>query len=145
MDMKNTIANLLLLLILCGCAVDSKPGFSDATDREMVRAILENLDSHTLDMETKMSVYHDDAIHMGQGKRAITNLKDLEALLTEERQWGHSEMKHEAYEIHSYADHVIVRGGVKGTWHSKDGETEVPFETNNLLTLKRIPEGGLKV
>ena len=100
----------------------------------MVLAILENLDNQTLDMDTKMSVYMEDLIHMGPGKWPITNKADLRAMLEEERQWGHSEMKHKAYEIDNYADHVIVRGGVGGVWYAKDGSAEVPFETNNLIT-----------
>ena len=111
----------------------------------MVSEILENLDSYTLDIDTKLSVYSEDIIHMGQGSRPITNLKDLRAMLIEERKWGHSEMEHEAYEIHSYEDHVIVRGGVKGTWFAKDGRNQMPFETNNLITFKRTENGKLKI
>ena len=143
--MKNAPLTLITLFLLTACLSESKQAYSEAEDKQMVLEILKNLDSHTLDIDTKMSVYSEDVVHMGQGSPAITNLADLRAMLQEERRWGHSEMKHEAYEIHSYADHVIVRGGVKGTWYAKDGNSNMPFQTNNLITFKRTPEGGLKV
>ena len=136
---------VLLTLVACGCRNNSPQEFDAEKDKEMVLEILENLDSHTLDIDAKMSVYSEDVIHMGQGSEAITNLEDLRAMLIAERQWGHSEMKHEAYEIHSFEDHVIVRGGVRGTWFAKDGSSQMPFETNNLITLKRTESGELKV
>ena len=134
-----------LSLLYLACSPEKEAAFSEAKDKEMVVAILQNLDSHTLDLDTKLSVYSEDVIHMGQGGRPITNLEGLRKMLEEERKWGHSEMKHEAYEIHSFEDHIIVRGGVKGTWYSNDGNTSVPFETNNLITLKRTPIGELKI
>ncbi|MEM1218108.1 MAG: nuclear transport factor 2 family protein [Bacteroidota bacterium] len=136
---------ILLISLGQSCSSPLEQGFSPEKDRKMVLAILENLDSHTLAMDAKMSVYAEDVVHMGPGNRPITKKADLRAMLEEDRKWGHSEMKHEAYEIHSYADHVIVRGGVKGTWYAKDGSAEVPFETNNLITLKRNEAGELQV
>ena len=142
----NTIPTFIILsLLLLGCTQHMKTKYSEEEDKEMVHAILANLDSHTLDIDSKMSVYAEDVIHMGQGSRAITNRDDLRSMLIEQKKWGHSEMKHEAFEIHSFEDHVIVRGGVKGTWYSADGNTAVPFETNNLITMKRTPAGELKV
>ena len=111
----------------------------------MALAILEHLDSHTLAIDAKMSVYAEDVVHMGPGNRPIPNKADLRAMLAEERHRGHSVMTHEAYEIHRSHAHVIVRGGVKGTWYAKDGSAEVPFETNNLITLKRNEAGELQV
>ncbi|OEJ99900.1 hypothetical protein BFP71_10150 [Roseivirga misakiensis] len=130
---------------MLSCISNPSKTFSEERDKEKVLEILKILDSHTIDVDTQLSVYSDDVIHMGQGSPAISNLKDLKAMLIEERKWGHSEMKHEAYEIHSYEDHVIVRGGVTGTWFAKDGSTQMPFKTNNLITLKRTEDDELKV
>lgn len=133
---------MLLPLLVFQC---NERGYSEENDHEMVTEILRKLDDYTLDIDTKMSVYSNDVIHMGQGERAITSLDDLRAKFMEEQKWGYSEMKHEAFEIHSFEDHVIVRGGVKGIWYSTDGNTTVPFETNNLITLKRTVDGQLKI
>jgi len=130
---------------MTSCSRTIGNAFSAEKDKEMVLSVLENLDDHTLDMDTKMSVYSEDVVHMAQGSAPITTLSDLRNQFIEEAKWGHSEMKHEAYEIHSYADHVIVRGGVTGVWHSKDGKTQMPFKTNNLITLKREQNGTLKI
>ncbi|MEM7110236.1 MAG: hypothetical protein AAF519_18560 [Bacteroidota bacterium] len=143
--MKQIATCFMLSLLFFGCLNFREKEFSEAEDRKMVLEILKNLDSHTLDIDAKMSVYSEDVVHMGQGNRPITNRKDLRSMLVEERKWGRSEMKHEAFEIHSFKDHVIVRGGVKGTWYSKDGNTSMPFETNNLITLKRTGSGELKI
>lgn len=143
--MKRFMALALFAVTVFSCNSGSHDEYSVDNDKKMVSEILENLDSHTLDIDTKLSVYSEDIVHMGQGKDAITNLKDLRAMLIEERKWGHSEMRHEVYEIHSYKDHVIVRGGVKGTWFSKDGSNKMPFKTNNLITLKRTAKGELKI
>ena len=145
MSMRYIFLSVLLPILLLACAPPTEPSFSEESDKEKVMEILKNLDNYTLDIEDKISVYSEDVIHMGQGNRPITNLEDLKAMLLEESMWGHSEMKHEAYEIHSYMDHVIMRGGVTGTWHSMDGKTKIPFETNNLITFKRTPSGELKV
>ncbi|MEO1417401.1 MAG: hypothetical protein AAFW00_19095 [Bacteroidota bacterium] len=143
--MRYIFLSVLLPILLLACAPPTEPSFSEESDKEKVMEILKNLDNYTLDIEDKISVYSEDVIHMGQGNRPITNLEDLKAMLLEESMWGHSEMRHEAYEIHSYTDHVIMRGGVTGTWYSMDGKTKIPFETNNLITFKRTPSGELKV
>nr|WP_299338561.1 hypothetical protein [Allomuricauda sp.] len=143
--MKKILIGILLPFLLSGCGDNMKKEYSEEDDKKMVSEILENLDDHTLDVDAKMSVYSEDIIHMGQGNRAITSLEDLRSMFIEERKWGHSEMKHQAFEIHSFDDHVIVRGGVKGQWHSIDGNNTVPFETNNLMTFKRTNNGELKI
>lgn len=143
--MKRLIMTVIFFLILLSCVDNTYRDYSEELDKKMVLAILENLDSNTLDPDAKLSVYSEEIIHMGQGNHAITNLDDLRTMLIEERKWGHSEMKHEVYEIHSYEDHVIVRGGVKGTWFAKDGSNQMPFETNNLMTFKRTDNNNLKI
>ena len=115
--MKKFSQLTFLTFLLSQCSFQE---YSEEKDREMVTEILTILDDHTLDMEKRMSVYSNEIIHMGQGEQAITNLSDLRTKFVEDQKWGYSEMKHEAYEIHSYESHVIVRGGVKGTWYAKD-------------------------
>ncbi|MEM9000263.1 MAG: hypothetical protein AAGB24_08360 [Bacteroidota bacterium] len=143
--MKKITTITLCTILVSSCTGSSDKGYSEEKDRKMVFEILENLDSHTLDIDEKMSVSSEDIVHMAQGNHAITNLEDLRAMFIEERNWGHSEMKHEAFEIYSFDDHVIVRGGVKGIWYSKEGNNQMPFKTNNLITLKRTEDGELKI
>lgn len=114
-------------------------------DRKKVQAILNNIDDYTLDMDTKMSVYDDSIVHMGQGNRAITNKADLRKLLEADARGGHAEMKHEIVTLQSYNDIVITRGRVKGFYYPDNGGAAGQFETNNMIVFKRMKDGSLKV
>lgn len=148
--MNYPIVPTTLLIVLgattFGCReAPEAPAFSIEEDTEKVMIILKNIDDHALDMDSKMSVYADDVVHMAQGSRAITNRTDLRKVLEGERQGGHAVMKHELITIHSYHDMVLTRGRVKGEWRPNNGETPIPFETNNIITYHRMKDGTLKV
>lgn len=141
-----TVLCVLTLLIIIACKkVTETPVFSIEKDTEMVKDILKNIDNYDLDMDTKMSVYDDEVVHMAQGSRAITNKADLRKVLEAEAGYGKTVMTHELITLHSYHNMVLTRGRVKGSWHDPDGITIYPFETNNIITFKRKDDGTLKV
>lgn len=122
-----------------------KTDFSIEEDTRMVKEILALFDDHTIDFETKIAVHVEDLVHMAQGHKAVTNQQDLLKAWKEEAKWGHSEMTHHLISIHSYDDMVLTRGKAIGHWYPKDGTEAQPFETNNMITFRRMPDGSLKV
>lgn len=136
---------LTTISILACQKITETSGLSVEEDTEMVKAILKNIDNYELDMDTKMSVYDDEVVHMAQGSRAITNKADLRKVLEAEANYGKTVMTHELITINSFHDIVLTRGRVKGSWHDPDGKTIYPFETNNIITFKRKEDGTLKV
>jgi hypothetical protein len=54
-------------------------------------------------------------------------------------------MTHEIVTLHSYPDLVLTTGRVMGVWHPVSGGKPTPFETNNMITFRRAPDGSLKV
>jgi ketosteroid isomerase-like protein len=137
---------ILIAITLLSCGKTGvTPTFSLEDDTKKVKAILKNIDDYKLDMNTKMSVYDDEVVHMAQGSRAITNKEDLRKVLEADSTYGHSEMTHELISIHSYQDMVLTRGRVAGKWYSAEGNQVFPFETNNIITFKRKEDGALSV
>jgi len=114
-------------------------------DTAKVKAIFKNIDDHTLDWNTKMSIYSDNVVHMGQGNRAITGRDSLRKVLEAEAMYGHSVMTHQIITLDSYDNIVLVRGRVTGNYYSKSGGAATPFETNNLFVFDRLKDGSLKV
>jgi ketosteroid isomerase-like protein len=110
-------------------------------DARKVRAVLSVIDRDVTDT----SIYVDDVVHMGQDSRPITNREALTRALAAEATHGRAEMKHELVSIHSYPDMVLTRGRVTGSWRPAAGGAGVPFETNNMITFRRMPDGSLKV
>ena len=146
MNTSSKLFTLLLAVLTLGCQKSPEsPAFPVEEDTKMVKAIFKNIDDYNLDLDTKMSVYDDSVVHMGQGSRAITNKTDLRKILEADSAYGHSEMTHELLSIHSYHDMVLTRGRVKGTWIPADGGQTFPFETNNMVTFRRKEDGSLKV
>ncbi|MEO5564752.1 MAG: hypothetical protein ABIR18_15000 [Chitinophagaceae bacterium] len=117
--------------------------FKDDTTK--VRKIFKNIDDHTLDWDTKMSVYADNVIHMAQGSRAVTGKDSLRKVLETEARYGHSVMTHYIIDLLSYDYIVVVRGRVTGNYYSNNGGAAIPFETNNLFIFDRTKDGTLKV
>jgi ketosteroid isomerase-like protein len=113
-------------------------------DTKKVKKILETLDVYGKDINATMDIFTDDVVHMAQGKRATTNKEELQQVLTKEAGYGETIMKHTIIEIHSYSDMVLTRGKAIGTWAPPNGAS-IPFETNNVITFRRSPDGGLKV
>src|SRR5690606_6047872 len=136
---------LILLSILSNSGYSqknaSKPNFTVEEDTKMVKAILKKIDADISDT----SIYADDVVHMAQGSRPITNKAELTRVLKAELSYGHSEMTHEIVTLQSYNDMVLTQGRVKGTYYPNNGENAVPFETNNIITFKRMKDGTLKV
>ena len=143
--MKRLLPLCFLLVIFTSCINKSNHTFFKENDEEKVTELLRLLDNDTLDITQRMRLYSKDIVHMAQGEAPITNLNDLKAMFLESQKWGYSKMTHKAEDIHSFEDHIIVRGSVEGTWFSKDGSQQIPFKTNNLMTLKRTENGKLKV
>jgi ketosteroid isomerase-like protein len=115
--------------------------YSVEDDRRKVEAILKRIDTDITDV----SIYSDDVVHMAQGSRAITSKAELQTVLNAEASYGRSNMVHELVTIHSSHDMVVTRGRVEGTWHPANGGKATPFETNNMITFRRAPDGSLKV
>ncbi len=136
---------LILLSILFQSSYSQKnpwtPNFSVEEDTKMAKVILRKIDADISDT----SIYADDVVHMAQGSRAITNKAELSKVLIAEVSYGRSEMTHEIVTLQSYHDMVLTRGRVKGTYHPNNGGKDIPFETNNIITFKRMKDGTLKV
>lgn len=115
--------------------------YSVEDDRRKVEAILKRIDADVTDT----SIYSYDVVHMAQGSRPITSKAELQKALTAEASFGRSRMTHQIVTLHSYPDMVLTRGRVKGTWHPANGGAVVPFETNNMITFRRAPDGSLKI
>ena len=142
---KNSSIKLITALVTAitlGCQKRPEaPGFSLEEDTKKVKAILKRIDTHIGDT----SIYAADVVHMAQGSRAITNKAQLYKVLAAEAAYGHSDMTHELVTIHAYQEMVLTRGRVKGSWHAGDGRKSFPFETNNIITFRRMKDGSLKV
>jgi len=134
---------LLAFLLSPGAALAQEitPTFSVESDGGKVREILKRIDADVTDS----SIYVDDVVHMAPGSRAITNRAELRRFLVGEAKHGRSDMAHEVLTITSYPDLVLTRGRVTGTWHPADGGAPVPFETNNMITFRRVKDGSLRV
>ena len=119
----------------------SSASYSVEVDSRIVKAILKRIDTDITDV----SIYSDDVVHMAPGSRAITSKAELHKVLKAEASYGRSDMVHELVTIHSYQDMVLTRGRVKSSWHPANGGKATPFETNNMITFRRAPDGSLKV
>jgi ketosteroid isomerase-like protein len=134
-------AALAFAAAVSACPLPSSIAYSVEDDTRKVKAILEVIDRDVSDT----SIYVDDVVHMAQGSRAITSKAELHKVLAAEATYGRSQMKHELVTINSYPDMVLTQGRVKGEWHPADGAEPTPFETNNVITFRRLPDGSLKV
>lgn len=143
--MKTTVTRISIFFILTHLVTYSfaqkQPEFSLDEDTRKVKALLKRIDKDVSDT----SVYSNEVVHMAQGSRAITDKNELARILKAEASAGTTNMTHEMITINSYADHVIVRGRVTGSFQSKDGGPVYPFETNNLMTFKRLKDGSLRI
>ena len=138
------LAAALLVVIPADATAQSSPpasGFSVEDDTRMVRAILARIDADVTDTD----IYAEDVVHMAQGSRAITSRAELRRVLLEEANHGRSTMTHELVTLHSTPDFVLTRGRVTGSWRPAAGGAPMPFETNNMITFRRAPDGSLKV
>jgi len=115
--------------------------FTIEEDTKKVKAILLKIDRDISDT----SIYTNDVVHMAQGSRAITDKAELARVLQAEAAYGKSMMSHELITINSYQDLVLTQGRVKGTYHPANGGATIPFETNNLITFRRMKDGSLKI
>lgn len=125
----------------CLAQKNSKKETQRKQDEANVRALLKKIDADVSDT----SVYANDVVHMAQGSRAITSKLELAKVLKAEASYGKTVMTHEVLSLDSYEDVVIVRGRVKGNFYGEPNTAGFPFETNNMMTFKRQPDGSLKV
>lgn len=131
----------VLMLAFNATLAQKNPKFSVADDTEKVKVLLSRIDKDVSDT----SVYSNDVVHMAQGSRAITNKNELAKILKAEAAAGTTNMKHQLVTINSFADHVIVQGKVTGTFLPHGGHQAYTFETNNMMTFKRMKDGNLKI
>jgi ketosteroid isomerase-like protein len=117
------------------------PAFSVEEDTRKVKAILKIIDQDI----SEVSVYADDVVHMAQGSRAVTNKAELAKILRAEAAGGKTMMTHELITVNSYSDLVLTRGRATGTYYPGGGGAAIPFETNNMITFKRMEDGTLKI
>lgn len=140
-----TVIQFAFLLILVSMNAYSQqkstPTFTTEDDTKKVKEILLRIDRDVSDT----SIYVNDVVHMAQGSRAITNKADLAAVLQAEATYGKSVMTHELVTINSYPDLVLTRGKVKGIYHPANSNATIPFETNNMITFRRMQDGSLKI
>ena len=136
---------LVLPFLVWGCQEPTQSSdFSIEEDTKKVKEILKVIDDLGKNMDATMSVFSDELVHMAQGSRAITNKAELRKVLEAESSYGKTMMTHEIISLHSYHDLVLTRGRVKGTW-TPPGGAAIPFETNNMITFRRMGDGSLKV
>lgn len=115
--------------------------FSLDDDTKKVKALLKSIDKDVSDT----SVYANDVVHMAQGSRAITDKNELARILKAEASAGTLTMTHELITINSFPELVITQGRATGTFQPAGGGAASAFETNNVITFKRIKDGDLKI
>lgn len=116
------------------------------SDKSRVEELLVHLDNQDIDIDTYLSVYTDDELLvMPPGHTGIQNKADFKSYLQSERQKGHLTIEHYPVEIQSLNTMVLVSGGSRGQFKPIENNEAYPFETNNLMVLKRIEDGQLKV
>ena len=145
MKIPQLLARIALLLIFTLAFqfsfAQKRSTYSLEEDTKKVKALLARIDKDVSDT----SVYANDIVHMAQGSKAVTNKNELAKILKAEAAAGKLTMKHEVITINSFPEVVILRGKASGTFQAHGGGTSFPFETNNILTFKRMKDGGLKI
>ncbi|MEM8509661.1 MAG: nuclear transport factor 2 family protein [Bacteroidota bacterium] len=117
------------------------------TTRHKIEAILKVLDNNQITVEEQLAVYSEDVVHMAPGNAVHVGKATLGKYLSEQRQYGTADMKHEIVALEAYENIVIMRGQVTGTYYPKSGSHAVAFRTKNLfvfeanagvLTIKKV-------
>ncbi len=112
--------------------------------KEEIIHILKTLDNNELSIEKQLEVYSDNIVHMAPNTKAITDKQSLKTYLEQQRQFGTSNMKHHIISIEIIDDKILMRGEVKGTFHPKNNDKEIKFETKNIFVFSR-ENGKLKI
>ena len=138
------VGMVLLCFVALGLDVSyaqNRQKFSVEEDTKKVQLLLKRIDKDVSDT----SVYVKDVVHMAQGSRAITSKDELASVLRAEASGGTTAMTHELISINSFPDLVVTRGRVTGTFLPKGGGAAFPFETNNMITFRRMRDGSLRI
>jgi ketosteroid isomerase-like protein len=140
----NFITSIAVLIVCTLSACQQAPDPSIEDDTNKVKAILKVIDHYGRNIDSTMLVYSDDVVHMPQGSRATTGKANVRKILEAESSYGKTVMKHELVTLHTYPDMVLTRGRATGSW-TPPGGAAIPFETNNIITFRRMKDGSLKI
>ncbi len=114
------------------------------TIRTQIETILSVLDDNTISVEEQLEVYAQDVVHMAPDSEANLGKKALGKYLKTQRQYGEAKMKHKIIEMESFADIILMRGEVTGTFYSKSEAPPIDFITKNLFVFNS-KDGALKI
>jgi uncharacterized protein (TIGR02246 family) len=117
----------------------------ELADRQAAEQILATLDQTTLSAETLANLYLDDAIILQPGQAAVQGRDAIVELMEAQAAGPALDMTHRIDDFAAFGEVVVVQGGVEGVARPGDGSGPFPFETKNLILLKRDGEGGLKI
>ncbi len=116
----------------------------DTEVKPQIEAILKILDNNEIAVEEQLKVYSENVVHMAPGSAVQIGKEALGKYLTEQRQYGTADMKHEIIELEEYEDIIIMRGQVSGTYYPKNGTPPVAFRTKNLFVFETTT-GGITI
>ena len=109
---------------------------TDKNIRTAINNVLKVLDDNEASMETKLSVYTNDIVHMAPNNETITNKEELKKYLEKQNTYGYSNMTHEILDFEIINDIIIMRGQVVGRFYPSDGKKPIDFRTKNLFVFK---------
>lgn len=114
-------------------------------DKVLVEAILRDLDNQSLSTKQQMENYLPEAVLLIPNQKEIRGELALREHLDEFGSNGNITINHQLVELSSFEDIVVAQGGVFGTFTPDDQDSGFPFETKNIILLKRMPTGDLKI
>jgi ketosteroid isomerase-like protein len=132
-------------IALCALAAGAQAAPDFSADRARVEAILAAHDRLHAGLEDYMAAVSDDLILMPNGGRLVEGKAAYRKHVVDFYDSGNIRIRHEAIEVHSFAEVVIVRGRATGTFTPLGGGATSAFETRNLFVFHRLTDGRLKV
>lgn len=143
---RNYLILIIGVVFFMSCKKDiNEKTISKQEDIETIKAILKILDDNEATIETKLSVWVDNLVHMAPNNDIITDKKALAQYLEEQNSYGYSDMTHQIIEVDSYPDMVLMHGQVTGAFYPKNNNSSIDFKTKNLFVFHRLKDNSLKI
>ncbi|MEM1380243.1 MAG: nuclear transport factor 2 family protein [Pseudomonadota bacterium] len=134
-----------MVLVVMGCAGAPLPGAPADADRAMVEAVLADLDRTTLPAREHLRNYEPGAVILAPGLAEIRGHAAIEEHLAASQQGVSVTMRHEIVELTAFGDLVVAQGRVVGVAQPDGDANAYPFETKNIIMLRRQGDGTLKI
>jgi len=116
-----------------------------AADRAQLEAILAAHDRLQPGIDEYFKSVAEDIVLMPNGAHAIEGKAAYRKHVEEFYASGTIHIRHEAVQVHSFAEVVIVRGRAVGTYTAPGQQTVNAFQTKNLFVFRRTADDKLLV